>query len=100
VKTACGDAFVADSEQCDDGNREPNDGCASDCTVENGWTCEEDILQEGSVCSRTPTDNSSPMAQTTGPSPSSPNALNRGSITTEAGTLALLLALIAVVLSF
>ena len=92
---------MAGSEQCDDGNRDPNDGCASDCTVENGYTCSVDILQEGSICSRTPVD--SPSVQpvgTTAPSQSAPIAQNRGSVTTEAGTLALLLALIAVVLSF
>lgn len=37
----CGDAFVAAGEQCDDGNREPGDGCSGKCRFESGaivWT--------------------------------------------------------------
>jgi cysteine-rich repeat protein len=30
----CGDGFVDDGEECDDGNREDNDGCSSVCEVE------------------------------------------------------------------
>ena len=36
----CGDGVVAGEEQCDDGNRDPGDGCSPDCEVEcsNGST--------------------------------------------------------------
>lgn len=36
---ACGDGQVTGIKQCDDGNREPGDGCSSVCRVEQGWTC-------------------------------------------------------------
>jgi cysteine-rich repeat protein len=32
----CGDGFADPGEICDDGNRDDGDGCASDCTVEDG----------------------------------------------------------------
>jgi cysteine-rich repeat protein len=35
----CGDGVVEDGEECDDYNTDDNDGCAADCTVEDGWTC-------------------------------------------------------------
>ena len=36
----CGDGQVADNESCDDGNQDADDGCAPDCTIEDGWTCD------------------------------------------------------------
>lgn len=45
VLTTCGDGQV--DEECDDGDLDDGDGCASDCTVEDGWACEG----EPSVCS-------------------------------------------------
>ena len=38
VQSTCGDGFidVEAGEQCEDGNRENNDGCSSDCRVEAG----------------------------------------------------------------
>jgi cysteine-rich repeat protein len=45
----CGDGLVvAGEEGCDDGNQGGGDGCASDCTVESGWSCQG----EPSVCTR------------------------------------------------
>lgn len=35
----CGDGVVATSEVCDDENTADGDGCASDCTLEDGWDC-------------------------------------------------------------
>ena len=35
----CGDAILAGTEQCDDGNVMPGDGCSAGCAVEAGWTC-------------------------------------------------------------
>lgn len=36
----CGDGAVTGDEACDDGNREPGDGCSADCSaVEAGYTC-------------------------------------------------------------
>ena len=37
VLTTCGDGQV--DEDCDDGNDVDGDGCASDCTTEEGWIC-------------------------------------------------------------
>lgn len=39
VVPVCGDGTRAATELCDDGNQAGGDGCASDCTVESGWTC-------------------------------------------------------------
>ncbi|CEL91852.1 unnamed protein product [Vitrella brassicaformis CCMP3155] len=35
----CGDSFMVEGEQCDDGNAESGDGCSSKCQVEEGWRC-------------------------------------------------------------
>lgn len=35
-KTICGDKILAGTEECDDGNTIPNDGCSSSCTKESG----------------------------------------------------------------
>lgn len=35
----CGDGIVFGSEQCDDQNRQDGDGCSSECTIENYFTC-------------------------------------------------------------
>lgn len=36
VAMRCGNGMLEGSEECDDGNRTANDGCASDCTLECG----------------------------------------------------------------
>ncbi len=42
------------SEECDDGNTTNGDGCASDCTIEAGWTCTNDnpsqCTQANEIC--------------------------------------------------
>ncbi|MBN1605777.1 MAG: DUF4215 domain-containing protein [Polyangiaceae bacterium] len=39
----CGDGKVTGSEACDDGNKDSDDGCSSDCnTVEPGYRCPSD----------------------------------------------------------
>jgi len=35
----CGDGVLKIGEQCDDGNRNPGDGCTALCQVLAGWTC-------------------------------------------------------------
>jgi cysteine-rich repeat protein len=35
----CGDGRREGEEACDDGNMAPGDGCAADCTVEDGYVC-------------------------------------------------------------
>jgi cysteine-rich repeat protein len=101
TRNICSDTFVAGQEECDDGNKVDDDGCSATCAIEPGWSCAEDILQEGSVCSRAPVDVPTTSPSNNNESPqSTPIAQNRGSVTKEAGTLALLLALIAVVLAF
>ncbi len=37
---SCGDGILDTGEACDDGNNRAGDGCAPDCTVEAGTTCE------------------------------------------------------------
>lgn len=45
----CGDGYRHFQEKCDDGNLEDGDGCSSNCTVEDGWSCDDN--SEGmSVC--------------------------------------------------
>ena len=41
---ACGDAVLADAEECDDGNTTPGDGCSATCTTEPGFDCNTDRL--------------------------------------------------------
>ena len=36
----CGDGILDAGEDCDDGNPAGNTGCARDCTVTAGWTCQ------------------------------------------------------------
>ncbi len=49
---ACGDGFVSGTEECDDGNTQPGDCCAGDCTFESsGSPCtDSDLCTEGSTC--------------------------------------------------
>ncbi len=35
----CGNGLLEVLESCDDGNRDPGDGCSSVCRVERGWAC-------------------------------------------------------------
>lgn len=42
----CGDGTIAGSEECDDGNNDPADGCDASCQIEQGWDCDG----EPSVC--------------------------------------------------
>ena len=37
--SVCGDGVVSGTEQCDDGNNVPFDGCSATCTGETGYTC-------------------------------------------------------------
>jgi cysteine-rich repeat protein len=39
----CGNGIREDREECDDKNNNGNDGCASDCTVEEGFICEQGV---------------------------------------------------------
>jgi len=36
----CGNGFVREAEECDDGNSADGDGCSSSCEVEDGYTCD------------------------------------------------------------
>ncbi len=42
--SVCGDGLMlaGDAEECDDGNDVGDDGCSADCTLEDGWVCEND----------------------------------------------------------
>ncbi len=47
----CGDGAVTWwSEQCDDGNTEPGDGCNENCGVEPGWVCDGASPCRQAVC--------------------------------------------------
>ncbi len=45
----CGDRWMMDPEECDDGNVTAGDGCSATCTIEPGYTC----TGNPSVCSDT-----------------------------------------------
>jgi fibro-slime domain-containing protein len=49
VQNVCGDAILSSTEECDDGNTAPNDGCDATCHIEPGWTCPT----PGSPCTKT-----------------------------------------------
>jgi cysteine-rich repeat protein len=58
----CGNKFRAvDYEECDDGNKDNLDGCNGDCEVESGWTCSENVLEEGSTCVQGPIPPTAPV---------------------------------------
>ncbi len=65
VDGGCGNGVIDGSEQCDDGNAVPGDGCEADCT----FSCEADSdCDDGSVCSGTESCNSTNhTCETTGP---------------------------------
>jgi fibro-slime domain-containing protein len=42
----CGNGKKEGAEACDDGDKDPNDGCSATCTVETGYEC----LTEGAAC--------------------------------------------------
>ena len=35
----CGDGLLSSTEECDDGNVDPGDGCNEACNIENGFSC-------------------------------------------------------------
>ena len=47
VLASCGDGFVQQGEQCDDGNAFDDDACDNDCTL---TSCGDGVLQEGEAC--------------------------------------------------
>ncbi len=53
---ACGDGHQDGSEQCDDGNDLPDDGCAPDCTLEENFECTQSTGDTPSICTRRPDD--------------------------------------------
>jgi|GEM_PF-3283829 len=57
ITPACGDSFVTGTEQCDDGDSNPGDGCDDNCATETGYVCNTpgsdctcDTGYEGSPC--------------------------------------------------
>lgn len=46
--TDCGDGVISGTEACDDGGNAATDGCSATCTVEPGFTCDNDPAP--SVC--------------------------------------------------
>eukprot|EP01107_Rhizomastix_libera_P004145 TRINITY_DN17163_c0_g1_i1.p1 TRINITY_DN17163_c0_g1~~TRINITY_DN17163_c0_g1_i1.p1 ORF type:complete len:1018 (-),score=220.48 TRINITY_DN17163_c0_g1_i1:68-3121(-) len=42
--TICGDSLIIDSEQCDDGNGNPGDGCSGTCQIESGFVCNTTVV--------------------------------------------------------
>lgn len=39
VPPVCGNGIIEETESCDDGNTDNNDGCSSFCVIESGWSC-------------------------------------------------------------
>ena len=47
----CGDGYKIDIEQCEDGIKNDNKGCATDCLGPiDGWTCSGGDLNNPDVC--------------------------------------------------
>jgi fibro-slime domain-containing protein len=40
IPSVCGNSKVEGSEECDDGNTSPGDGCTAECKQESDWICE------------------------------------------------------------
>ncbi|HYC56506.1 MAG TPA: M4 family metallopeptidase [Candidatus Binatia bacterium] len=64
---SCGDGAVGPAEECDDGNRDDDDGCDFFCHLEvpAGWTCKADRFDDGECdcgCSKLDADCPSPDA--------------------------------------
>jgi len=47
----CGNGVLNPDENCDDGNEIEGDGCSFNCTIEDGYICNQ---EEPSVCSLRP----------------------------------------------
>ena len=45
----CGNSIVEGTEECDDGNQEPGDGCEADCTT-SPPVCGNSVVEEGEIC--------------------------------------------------
>ncbi len=43
LEVHCGDGHVAGTEECDDGNTDPNDGCSADCRTESCGRVEGEV---------------------------------------------------------
>ena len=39
----CGNGIFDSGEECEDGNQVNGDGCSTDCTIEDGFYCNEGI---------------------------------------------------------
>lgn len=50
AEPACGDGVVTATEECDDANTDPGDGCDPACSVEKGYTCEGAPSQCATEC--------------------------------------------------
>jgi len=64
----CGNVVIETGETCDDGNRDPSDGCDAVCSVELGYSC----VGEPSVCTPIDTDNDG-VLDPFDPAPSDPD---------------------------
>lgn len=42
----CGDGMRMEEEECDDGNTRSGDGCSENCTIEEGYECEDVVETE------------------------------------------------------
>ncbi|HXN33968.1 MAG TPA: DUF4215 domain-containing protein, partial [Polyangiaceae bacterium] len=49
----CGDGVINGTEQCDDGNTTPADGCSASCRLEPGFACVTSMTVPNSVCHKT-----------------------------------------------
>lgn len=49
----CGDGIINGTEQCDDGNTAPGDGCSASCRLEPGFACVTQAMVPNSVCHKT-----------------------------------------------
>jgi fibro-slime domain-containing protein len=46
----CGNGKLTSDEACDDKNEQPGDGCSAICTVEDGWSCLDNMCVRVPLC--------------------------------------------------
>lgn len=83
ILTLCGNSAIDSGEECDDGNRNPGDGCSSTCKTENGYYCALPTVPVVPVNATAPT---STATTTTAPTNTTPTTTTTATVTTATVT--------------